>query len=217
LSVPISSSVRTLKSWTSWRHAFQSCAGLLSGYRTISRGSAEELLPLPPEGGTPLRRGAIDRLLGARQGHPREGRPAESRAPHLVIRDQNADRGTAARRRRGPESIPGRPPKRSGPSRTARPGVASGLGAEAHERSPKRPDVEAATRFDRSRGASGFEFDPLARSGSLGLRDCLPSETGPRRSATGRPARGQAFQRWRGQLVSRGHLPKQGRVETCPR
>lgn len=47
------------------------------------------------------------------------------------------------------------------------------------------------------------------------LRDCLPSETGPCRSATeGRPARGQAFQRWLGQLVSRGHLPKQGRVET---
>jgi hypothetical protein len=46
------------------------------------------------------------------------------------------------------------------------------------------------------------------------LRHCLPSETSPRRSATGRPARGQACQRWLGQLVSRGHLPKQGRVET---
>jgi len=46
------------------------------------------------------------------------------------------------------------------------------------------------------------------------LRHCLPSETSPRRSATGRPARGQACQRWLGQLVSRGHLPRQGRVET---
>jgi hypothetical protein len=82
------------------------------------------------------------------------------------------------------------------------------------EGSPKRPDVEAATRRPES-CASGFLSLNRSEEQSLVLCHCLPSETDPRRSATlGSPQAGQTFQRWLGQLVSRGHLPKQGRVET---
>jgi len=56
--------------------------------------------------------------------------------------------------------IPGRPPRRSGPSRTARPGVASGLGAEAR-RDLRRERMWRRLRDDRSRARLAFEFEPL--------------------------------------------------------
>lgn len=63
-------------------------------------------------------------------------------------------------------------------------------------------------RVDRSRARLAFECVTAPKSGSLGLRHCLPSETGPRRSATGRPARGQTFSAgWAGWCLEA--LPKQ--------
>lgn len=84
----------------------------------------------------------------------------ESSTLYLVLRDQTVTVFLAARGRRGPRSIPGRPPKRPGPSRTVRPGVARGLlGPKPAEGSPKRPDVETATRFDRGLLASGLSLN----------------------------------------------------------
>jgi hypothetical protein len=69
-------------------------------------------------------------------------------------------------------------------------------------------------RDDRSRARLAFECVTAPKSGSLGLRHCLPSETGPRRSATGRPARGQTFSAgWAG-WSSRG-TAEAGGFEMC--
>jgi hypothetical protein len=118
----------------------------------------------------------------------------------------------------GPSRFPGN--LRRGPVHPARRDRSRGWPrSRSSEGSPKRPDVEAATRRPES-CASGVSSSH-SEERSLGLRHCLPSETGPRRQATGRPARGQTIQRWLGQLrlealpkqagsrLSRGSLPEQ--------
>lgn len=166
-------------------------------YRTYERLSScfrrsdEELCHNPPRGGTPSEEGD-DRLLRGPTGASRLREARGESNPASGLRDQKYDRGTTARGLWGPELIPGRPPKRSGLSHTSRPGAASGLGAEAR-RGFRRNRTWRRLRDDRSRARSAFEFEPLRRAGSLGLRHSHPSVTVPCRSATWAAPEGQTF------------------------
>lgn len=114
----------------------------------------------------------------------------------------------------GPSRFPG--DLRRGPVHPARsrPGVACGHGAEAHEGSPKRPDVEAVTRRPESY-ASGFEFEPLRRAGFSGCATVSrqrPAQVGALLWAT---RKGPGVQRWPKPAECLGVTAEAGRVETC--
>jgi hypothetical protein len=110
--------------------------------------------------------------------------------------------------------IPGQSPKRSGPSRTSQPG------GRVWPRSRSSRDLRRDRMWRRLRVrpkscASGLS---LIRSEERVSRavPLPPVGGGPRRSATGRPARARHSALAR-PAVSRGHLPRQGRIETCHR
>lgn len=152
------------------------------------------------------RRRAVSRRSD--RGIPIKGGPRRVEPPHLVARDQKVDRGTKARRRWGSESIPGRPPKRSGPSRTTRPGVGCGLGAEAR-RDLRRDRMWRRLRGDRSRvrlvSSLNRSEERVSRAASLS-----PVSEGLRRSATRAAPKGPTIQRWPGQLCFGGHCKQAG-------
>lgn len=113
------------------------------------------------------------------------------------LRDQKADRDSAARGRRGPESIPGRSPKRSGPSRTMRPG------GRVWPRSRSSRDLRRDRMWRRLRERpESFAFGlSLIRSEERVSRAALlhPVGGGHVGALRGGP-QGPSVQRWPGQL-----------------
>jgi hypothetical protein len=99
--------------------------------------------------------------------------------------------------------IPGRPPKRPGPSRTSRPGAASGLGAEAR-RDFRRNRMWSRLRARPKSIASGVEFEPLRRAGLSGCATVARQRQVHIGALRGATPEGQAFQRWPEPAVSQG-------------
>lgn len=148
------------------------------------RRSAEERCHFLPREAHRSEEGRRPSPEGSDRGIPAKGGPRRVETPHLALETRNVDRDSAARGRRGPESIPGQPPKRFGPSRT----VATWSRVWPRSRSSRGISEETGCgggyAFDRSRPRLALSSNRSGERGLSGCVTCLPSETGPSRSAT---------------------------------
>jgi hypothetical protein len=144
-----------------------------------------------------------------------KGGPRRVETPHLALETRNVDRVPAARRRRGPESIPGQPPKRFGPSRT----VATWSRVWPRSRSSRGISEETGCgggyAFDRSRARLALS---LNRSEERGSR-AAPRVSRQRLAQVGAllwaAHEGPGVQRWPKPARCLGVTAEAGRVETC--